>query len=182
MAVKPIITVPDPVLRQVSSPVAVWDKKLTQLVADMIETARAAADPEGVGLSAVQIGVLKRVFVVKLDADFTEFINPEITAASKKMFSDTQEKDKRFMEGCLSIPNYYALVDRPHRVTLRWQNLKGETLSRDFEGKYSSYVQHELDHLNAVLFTDRAVAQKQKIYKLEKNEKGEEELVEIKLV
>lgn len=181
MAVKKIITVPDSVLRQKSKPVERVDKKIRLLAKDLVETAQTASDPEGVGLSAVQIGVLFRVFVVKLDGQFTEFINPEIIKSSQKMFSDTQDKDKRFMEGCLSVPGYYALVDRPHQVTLRWQSLKGKSFEKEFEGKHSAYVQHELDHLNAVLFTDRALEQKQKIFKLEVNEKGEEELRVIKI-
>ena len=173
------MTVPDPVLRKKSKPIKKTDQKTKKLIDNLIDTAKAQNEPKGVGLSAVQIGQLKRVFVALVGKNFIEFINPEITWKSKTKFSQKLDKKKQFMEGCLSIPGYYALVDRPHSVKLKWQNLKDKIHERKFTGKQSAYVQHELDHLNGVLFVDRALKQKQRIYQSQKDEQGKEELVEV---
>lgn len=179
MGIKRIITVPDPLLRKKTKLVANFDKKLKKLIDDLANTAEAAKKPEGVGLSAIQIGNLSRVFVIKRGHQFIPFINPEITRASKKTFSQLLETEERFLEGCLSVPGYYALIDRPYEVNLSWQNLKGNLEKERFKGKESAYVQHELDHLNGILFVDRALKQGEKIYQLQKDEKGEDQLVEV---
>jgi peptide deformylase len=181
MAVKKIITVPNPLLRQKTHQVRKFDKKLHHLVKDLIDTAKNASDPEGVGLSAIQIGEAKRVFVIKQGKKFEAIVNPKITKKSKKKFSQVLKKDEQFLEGCLSVPDYFALVDRPFKIELEWHDLKGKTKKAKFENKPSAYVQHELDHLNGILFTDRALKQGQKIYQIEKDESGQDELVEVKL-
>lgn len=172
MAVKKIITTPDKFLLEKSKP-AKLDKKTSQLVADLLDTVRAQTDPEGVGLSAVQIGVHKRVFVVKLDGKFAEFVNPEIISHSPER---TEPFKKAPLEGCLSVPGYYAFIDRWPEVELKWQGLAGQNYQQKFTGKEAVFIQHEYDHLNGVLFTQRALEQGQKIYQV-KNE----ELVEIQL-
>lgn len=181
MAVKKIITTPNPILWQKSKPVKKIDKKIKKLVVDLTDTAKAAKEPKGVGLSAIQIGKLVRIFVIKKGKDFIPLINPEITWRSKKTFSQVLEKEKQFLEGCLSVPGYYGFVDRPSAVKLKWQDLKGKTHQEKFEGKQSAYVQHELDHLNGILFVERILEQKGKLYKLEKDSQGEETLVEVEL-
>ena len=181
MAVEKIITVPNPNLRKKSKPIKKITPRIKKLVKDLIDTAKAQKEPEGVGLSAVQIDKQDRVFVVLLDGKFIAFINPEITWRSAKKFSQVLKEHERFMEGCLSIPNYFALVDRPYSVKLKWQNLNGKVQERKFEGKPSAYVQHELDHLDGIIFVDRALKQGAKIYELQKSPEGEEELVEIEL-
>jgi len=132
MAIKKIITVPNPILRQKSKSVEIssrgrpasgWKK----LVTDLIDTAKAAEEPKGVGLSAVQIGKLARVFIIKRGRKFVPFINPKITWRSKKTFTQVLEKEKQFMEGCLSVPSFYGFVDRPYAIKLKWQDLGGKT-------------------------------------------------------
>jgi len=182
MAVKKIVTVPNSLLRKKSKPAKFpADKQLKSLVADLIDTAEAAREPEGVGLSAVQIGKLTRVFVVKIKGKFIPFINPQINWRSKRMFSQALKKDELFLEGCLSIPGFYGVVDRPFSVKMAWQDLEGKKHQKKFENKESAYVQHELDHLNAILFTDHVLKQKNKIYRLEKDNQGKETMVEVEI-
>jgi len=181
MAIKEVIIVPNSLLRKRSRPIKKIDKKIEGLVKDLIDTVKAAKEPEGVGLSAIQIGKLARIFVVKQGGKFVPFINPKITWRSKKMFSQILKKGKLFLEGCLSIPNYYGFVDRPYAVKLKWQDLKGKTHQRKFENKESAYVQHESDHLNGILFVDRTLKQQGKTYKLEKDKEGKEIFVEVKI-
>jgi peptide deformylase len=105
----------------------------------------------GIGLAAIQIGVPKRVIVMDLaregeDRQPRYFVNPEILSAS--------EETVRYEEGCLSVPEYYDEVLRPSKVRLRYQNYQGETVEEDAEGLYAVCIQHEMDHLNGVLFID----------------------------
>lgn len=181
MAKLKILTIPNPILRKRSKPVKKIDKRTKKLVVDLIDTAKAAKEPKSVGLSAVQIGKPVRVFVIKRGDKFTPIINPEIVWQSKKLFSQTLEKEKQFLEGCLSAPGYYGFVDRPYAVKLSWLDLKGKTHQEKFKGKPSAYVQHELDHLDGILFVGRILEQKGKLYKLEKDEKGEEQFVEVEI-
>ena len=182
MTIQKILTVPSSILRKRSKPVKKFDKKIKQLVNDLIDTAKAAEEPKGVGLSAIQIGKPIRVFVIKKGKKFIPFINPKITWRSKKTLSQALEEEKLFLEGCLSVPSFYGFVDRPYAVKLKWQDLAGKTHQEKFEDKESAYVQHELDHLNRILFVDRILEQKRKIYKLEKDKEGKEIFVEVELV
>ena len=148
MAIRPIITLPDKHLRAVSKPVARIDADIKTLVADMFET---MYDAPGVGLAAVQIGVPKRV--VTIDATRGEeekkpiaLINPEILW--------TSEEKSIIEEGCLSIPEFIDEVERPQRIKARFTNLKGETVEVEAEGLFARVLQHEIDHLNGVLFID----------------------------
>lgn len=148
MAIRPIITLPDPRLRRTAEPVAGVDEDLRKLVADMLET---MYDAPGIGLAATQLGVMKRIFVMDCSDKEDEpepmvFVNPEIVAAS----DDTETSE----EGCLSIPDVYEEVTRPARVRLRWTDLDGEVREQDFEDRPAVCVQHELDHLNGRLFID----------------------------
>jgi peptide deformylase len=173
-----IITVPDPVLREKSKEVSV-DKKTLDLVKTLKQTIKESKDIKGVGLAAVQVGIPKRVFIAYSDASkkFLTFINPEITWVSKRL---TNQKEQKF-EGCLSIPNKWVLIKRPKEVKVKYQTESGQTQIRKFSGQMATVVQHEYDHLNGVLIVDRALEQKEKIYELEKDEKGEEYLKEVAL-
>lgn len=182
MAIQKIITVPNPLLRQKSKPIGKIDKKVKQLVADLIETAQAAQEPRGVGLSAIQVGKPVRLFVIKKGKKFLPFINPKIAWRSKQTLSQVLEKEEIFMEGCLSVPSFYGFVDRPYAIELKWQDLSGKVHQEKFEDKESAYIQHELDHLNGVLFVDRILEQKGKIYKLEKDKEGKEVFVEVEII
>jgi peptide deformylase len=148
MALRPIIALPDKRLRLVSEPVKRIDDEIRALVADLFET---MYDAPGVGLAAIQIGVPKRV--VTIDATRGEeekhpiaLINPDIVWSSEERI--TQE------EGCLSIPEYLGEVERAERVSVRFQDLEGRTQEIAAEGLLARVVQHEVDHINGVLFID----------------------------
>ena len=153
MALLPIYEAPDPVLRQISTPVERVDDELRQLIADMFDTMYAAP---GIGLAAVQVGVPKRLLVIDLQEPEEEegeplrdprvFINPEILEAS--------ETTRPYQEGCLSVPDQYAEVLRPDRVRARWQDRDGTAREEWIDGLLAVCLQHEIDHLNGVLFID----------------------------
>jgi peptide deformylase len=153
MAMLPIVEVPDPRLRQISSPVEKVDDDVRALVADMFETMYAAP---GIGLAAIQVGVPKRILVIDLQEPQEEggepvkdprvFINPEILQAS--------DQEVPYTEGCLSVPDQYAEVDRPDRIRARWLDLDGKAHEEEIEGLLATCLQHEMDHLNGILFID----------------------------
>ena len=148
MAVREILVVPHPVLKQVSKPVAKVDDALRALMDDMLET---MYDAPGIGLAAIQIGEPVRVIVMDLAREGEPkapqyFVNPEILWAS--------EETQPYEEGCLSVPEYYDEVERPAQVKLRYLNYQGEQVEEDAEGMYAVCIQHEMDHLDGVLFID----------------------------
>ena len=148
MAIREILTVPNPVLKQVSEPVEKVDDELRALMDDMLET---MYDAPGIGLAAIQIGVPKRVIVMDLARENEPkqpryFVNPEILWASEDMAP--------YEEGCLSVPEIYDEVERPARVKLRYLNYQGEQVEEDADGLFAVCIQHEMDHLNGVLFID----------------------------
>jgi len=187
--IRKIITVPHPLLRQKSKKVAKVDKKIEKVIADLLETVKSASEPKGLGLSAVQIGQPFRLFVARLDSarlaktkkDFEVFINPEITFVSKKTLKKVLKKEEQFFEGCLSVPQIYGFVDRPYQIKLEWQNEKGQKKSQSFKNRLAICLQHELDHLNGLLFIDRLLKQKGKIYELKKDKKGKDFFEEVEL-
>jgi peptide deformylase len=149
MALRDIITVPDSFLKQVSKPVETVDDDLRALMDDMLETMYAAP---GIGLAAIQIGVPKRVIVMDLAGSEEEpapryFVNPEITWKSDELFT--------YEEGCLSVPEIYDEIERPARVRLTYLNYQGEKVEEEAEGLYAVCIQHEIDHLEGVLFIDK---------------------------
>jgi len=148
MALRDILIIPDKKLRLSSEPVTLFDKELRALVDDMFETMYKAP---GIGLAAIQLGVAKRVITLDLskkedDHEPQVFINPEILSSS--------EETSIYEEGCLSIPEYYEEVERPARVRVRFTDLDGKVHEEDAEGLYATCIQHEIDHLNGVLFID----------------------------
>ena len=148
MSLRDIITLPDPLLRQTSKPVTAVDKAVRKTFDDMLETMYNAP---GIGLAAVQIGVPQRLVVIDLSKDGEErrplfMVNPEIMSASEAV-SD-------YEEGCLSIPEFYEMVSRPAEVKVRFIDRQGEAKELAATGVLSTCVQHEIDHLNGVLFID----------------------------
>jgi peptide deformylase len=148
MTIRKILSIPDPVLRAVSKPVASVDKSVLALVDDMLET---MYDAPGIGLAAIQIGVPLRLVVIDLARKDEEkspiiFVNPEIIAAS--------EEKSIYEEGCLSIPEYYDEVERPAAVRVRYMDAKGATQEMDCDGLLATCIQHEIDHLDGKLFID----------------------------
>ncbi|MCB1446144.1 MAG: peptide deformylase [Rhizobiaceae bacterium] len=148
MTIKPLIILPDPVLRQVSSPIEQVDDAVRALSTDMLET---MYDAPGIGLAAIQVGIPKRMLVIDLSKEDEDrkpqvFINPEILQSS--------DERSTYEEGCLSIPDYYAEVERPARVTVKFVGIDGKEQLLDAEGLLATCLQHEIDHLNGVLFID----------------------------
>jgi peptide deformylase len=148
MPLREILKIPDKRLRLVSEPVKRIDAGIRALVNDMFET---MYDAPGIGLAAIQVGVAKRVVTMDLSKKEESheprvFINPEITWASKE--KSTHE------EGCLSIPEYYEEVERPQQVKVKYLDLEGKTHEVEASGLFATCLQHEIDHINGVLFID----------------------------
>ncbi len=157
MSILQVVTYPDERLRKVCTPVTVFDEQLRKLAADMFET---MYDDDGVGLAGPQVGVLKRIVVMDVPVDSTVeetpdrpqphfkevLINPEIILKSEPC---------RSSEGCLSVPDYTAEVDRCNRVTFRYQDLDGNVHELEAHDLHAICVQHELDHLDGKLFIDK---------------------------
>jgi peptide deformylase len=150
MAVREILILPDKRLRLVSDPVKTIDREIKTLVADMFETMYEAP---GIGLAAIQVGVPRRVVTMDLAKKEDEekkqprvFINPEILWKS--------EEKAIYEEGCLSIPEFYEEVERPAQVRVKYLDLEGREQELDANGLLATCLQHEIDHLNGVLFID----------------------------
>jgi peptide deformylase len=147
-AVRPIVVLPDPLLRQTSEPIGEVTAEVRGLADDMLAT---MYDAPGIGLAAIQIGVAKRLVVIDLAKPDEEkrpmvLINPEIISAS--------EEKRVYEEGCLSIPEYYEEVERADRIRFRYRDLDGNTVEAEADGVLATCLQHEIDHLNGVLFID----------------------------
>lgn len=171
MALREILIVPDPRLKKECEPVEEVNDEIKTLLDDMLETMYAAP---GIGLAAPQIGVMKRVVVMDVsdDKDKPEplkLINPEIIWES--------EETSIYQEGCLSIPEQYADVERPAEVGMRYMDENGEMHEIEADGLLATCIQHEIDHLDGVLFTDYLSALKRnmilkKVQKLQKTKKS----------
>ncbi len=148
MTIKPLIILPDPILRQVSKPIETVDSEVQKLADDMLET---MYDAPGIGLAAIQIGVARRMLVLDVSKEGEDkkplvFINPDVVSAS-----DTRSV---YEEGCLSIPDYYAEVERPATITVKHLDRDGKEHLTEADGLLATCLQHEIDHLNGVLFID----------------------------
>lgn len=153
MALLPILEAPDPRLKVKSTPVEAVDDDLRVLIDSMFET---MYDAPGIGLAAVQVGVPKRLLVIDLqerdeESDATirkpmVFINPEILEASEEMAV--------YNEGCLSVPEQYADVERPAVIKARWLDRDGKKHEKKIDGMLATCLQHEMDHLEGILFID----------------------------
>jgi peptide deformylase len=153
MAILPIIEAPDPRLKVISTPVETVDDALRTLIDDMLET---MYDAPGIGLAAVQVGVAKRLLVIDLQEKDEEtgetireplvFINPEILEES--------EESTIYNEGCLSVPDQYADVERPSVVKAKWLDRDGNAHLETIDGMLATCLQHEMDHLEGILFID----------------------------
>lgn len=144
MAVRPIVVIGNPVLRNRSRKVSRYDQSIQKLVEDMIDTMRAAP---GVGLAAPQIGVPLQVAVVETEKEQVHvLINPEIVKGEGEYEPD---------EGCLSVPGFWAKVKRNERVTVKARDLKGKEIRLSGEGLFGQALQHEIDHLNGRVYLDR---------------------------
>ena len=148
MAVIPLVKAPDPRLKLVSEPIKDIDKELLRFMDDMLDTMYAN---NGIGLAAIQVGVPKRLVVIDLDPKGPDskklyLINPAIVAAS--------EEQATYNEGCLSVPEYYEDVHRPARLTVEYRDQNGALQRADADGLFATCLQHEIDHINGMLFID----------------------------
>ena len=147
MAIKTIITEPNEILRQISKPVSSVGNQERKLMDDMLETMYAA---NGIGLAAIQIGVPKRIIVMDISKDGKKnpmyFVNPKI--------KNKHKEKSTYEEGCLSVPNYFAEVDRPKYCEVEYLDYQGENKILKAEGLLATCIQHEMDHLEGVLFID----------------------------
>ena len=175
MAILEILEVPHPGLRAVAKPVGQVNDAVRAIVADMFDT---MYDARGIGLAATQVAIEQRIMTIDLqepesDAEDAKpvrrphvFINPELVSVSEELSS--------YSEGCLSIPEQYAEVQRPARCRLKWLDEQGAPHEDDFDGLMATAIQHEIDHLNGVLFIDHISKLKRDMLlkKLAKQRKG----------
>ncbi|OQW79041.1 MAG: peptide deformylase [Proteobacteria bacterium ST_bin14] len=152
MAVHKIVEIPDPRLRTISTPVAEVDDDVRALIDDMFDTMYAS---RGIGLAAIQIGIAKRILVIDLQEEDEDgkpvreprvFINPEIV--------ETADDSTIYNEGCLSVPDQYAEVERPATCRVRWLDETGAAHDEQLEGLLATCIQHEMDHLEGIIFID----------------------------
>lgn len=135
----------DPLLRKISKPVELYDAKLHQLLDDMQETLHAVG---GLGLAAPQVGILKRVCIVEYDGKLYELVNPVLVKSSGKCVDN---------EGCLSVPGFRGLVERPETIDVEYTDRNGKRHKQHAEGYFARVFLHEMDHLDGILFSDKMI-------------------------
>ena len=148
MSIKTILTEPNKILRQISEPVEKVGDEERELMRDMLETMYSAS---GIGLAAIQIGIPKRIIVMDLSKEENKklpmyFVNPVI--------SEKNNEKKTYEEGCLSVPNQFAEIDRPNKCQVEYLDFDGNKQSLQAEGLLATCIQHEIDHLEGILFID----------------------------
>lgn len=172
-----VVIVPHPALRRPAKPITTLDRKSLSLISDLITTLKATKNPQGVGLAAPQIGQPYRIFLIRPHPwqEPKIFINPEILSSSQRLQSP--KKENGTYEGCLSIPGHYAPLSRSMSVTVKYQSPvlstqpgPGESKLIEkietFSGFPAHIIQHELDHLNGILFIDRVLEQNSKLFRV----------------
>jgi len=175
-----IVAVPNPILASPTKPVDTIDNNIKKIVADMEKVLAAQNDPPGVGLAANQVGLDLSIFIIRLTekSKTKVFINPTIISRSDPFKGSPKRarpykrpsKKKVKLEGCLSIPRIWGPVKRSDRVFLKYQDLTGKEFVKWFSGFEAIIIQHEMDHLNGVVFTQRSVEQKGQLYREENEE------------
>ena len=154
MSLLPIVEAPDARVKVVSTPVALWDSALQTLIDDMFETMYEAP---GIGLAAIQVGVAKRLLVIDLqnkDEESGETIKEPLVFINP-VLSEPSEELAIYNEGCLSVPEQYADVERPATIRAQWQDRDGKSHDERLDGMLATVIQHEMDHLEGILFIDR---------------------------
>lgn len=190
-----IVQTPNPALSQSAKQVSKIDKNVLKLIDQMNQTLEAAKDPIGVGLASPQVGINLQIFVTKLTSKspIQVFINPKIiqkTEISHLTTSNNREqqlnaslkksKDTK-LEGCLSLPNIWGEVKRAPSIKISYSNENGKEFSKEFSGFMATIIQHEMDHLQGILFPKRVLEQKGTLYKSHKDQKGEDVFEEIEI-
>lgn len=176
--VREIIGVKDPRIRIKSKMVDKIDKKVIDLIKDLKDTLMVQKDPEGVGLAAPQIGKNSRIFAVLDNGKMQIFINAQIIKKGKNEKAEVKKipKVKKFLEGCLSLPHFYGPIKREERIKVKYMNEEGNTFTENFYGFPAHVIQHEIDHLNGIIFVDRILEQNVPLYEIHGDKWEEVEL------
>jgi len=173
--VRKVVDVKDDVLREKAKQVKTFDKKIKEIIQDMKDTLISQKDPEGVGLAAPQIGKSLQIFLMSYEGTERIVINPKIVKMSKvKPLAKVAKGEP--LEGCLSLPHYYGPVARASEITIEYLNENGEKTIENFNGFMAHIVQHEIDHLNGILFVDHILEQDSPLYHMHGDEWEEVEL------
>lgn len=159
-----VVKAPDPRLRVQTKPVKKINYGLKNILKDMVKLTQTFKEPEGVGLASTQIGLDESFFVAKNGEKFICVINPRILSTSKRT--------KKYFEGCLSIPNMWGEVKRYTNIRVTYQDISGNSTTVSLKGVLAWIFQHEIDHLNGVLFSDKVLQQKGKFYKFTGKDKA----------
>lgn len=165
-----VVKAPDSRLRVQTKPIKKVAPAVLETLKQMVKLTKTFKDPEGVGLAATQVGLKDRFFVAKTGDEFIYVINPKITSFSKKT--------KTYFEGCLSTPNIWGEVKRHTSIKVSYLNQKGENISKSLSGVLAWIFQHEVDHLDGILFQDRVLEQKGKFYKFTGKDRTEKDIFE----
>ncbi|OGH21247.1 MAG: peptide deformylase [Candidatus Levybacteria bacterium RIFCSPLOWO2_01_FULL_38_13] len=176
-----IIIAPNSILSQKAKPVKKTDKKLLE---GMKKTLLSAKDPEGVGLAAPQVEIPQSIFIIKPapKSSIRVFINPQISDEGGEVSKmETRKSPRKRLEGCLSLPNIWGEVKRKNFITLSFSDEKGKLHTKEFKGFLATIIQHEMDHLNGILFTERVLEQNGILYKSHKDKKGEAVFEELEI-
>ncbi|MCL4366505.1 peptide deformylase [Patescibacteria group bacterium] len=152
-----VVKAPDQKLRVQTKPVKKINPGLVETLKTMVKLTKTFKDPEGVGLASTQVGLDGSFFVAKNGEGFMSVINPKIISKSKRT--------KKYFEGCLSVPNMWGEVRRFTNIKVSYQDTSGKTITTPLKGLLAWIFQHEIDHLNGILFSDRVLEQKGKFYK-----------------
>jgi peptide deformylase len=176
-----IVHAPNPCLSEKAKDVLKVDKAILNLINEMKIALASASDPIGVGLAAPQINKSLRIFIAKptLKSKVSVFINPQITKSESLVKKENEKTTK--LEGCLSLPDIWGDVQRFNQIQVEFLDESDRKHSKKFEGFMATIFQHEIDHLDGILFTKRVLDQKGTLYKSEKNAKGEDIFEEIKI-
>lgn len=172
--IRKIVNTKDPVLRQKAKEVPQVDKKIQSLIKDLKETLAAQTDPEGIGLAAPQIGKSLRLFIIRFESLNRVVINPKIIKVSG---TPKKPNDKDPLEGCLSLPHYYGPLVRPRKIKISYLDENGKSVVEQFRGFPAQIIQHEIDHLEGIIFIDRVIEQGTKLFKHKSGEWEEVDLV-----
>lgn len=166
-----IVTAPNKILTAPVKPVKKIDKKIEKLIKEMSQTLIAQKDPLGVGLAAPQVGFNLSLFIIRptKNSSIEVFINPKIIEKIEEKEIKKKKEKKVKLEGCLSVPKIWGKVKRARKILLEYQDLNGNTKTQWFSGFKAIIIQHEIDHLKGILFTQRVIEQKQKLYQEKDN-------------
>lgn len=179
-----ITTAPNPVLSLIAKPVAKVNDSILKIVEEMKRTLNVTSDPKGVGLAAPQVGKSLRLFIAKPteESKISVFINPEIIEKSSEIdYVKRPKKDSKKLEGCLSLPTIWGPVLRSSSLTLSYLDEQGNQHKQKFSRFMATIIQHEIDHLDGILFPKRVLEQNGILYKSHKNKKNEDEFEEIEI-